>query len=190
MRWLVACLIPASAWAQTVTVEVRHYSHTVGLSNAEARQVYRSAVEQIGAELGVKVRLVRWRTQPGSPQRAIEGFDIAPTRFCRSDRADVCLRIEPKFFLRGYHYSDGAAVQCGPLALARVGRLDRFPGRETDHARLVIAHELAHTLGARHTDEVTAMHAAAQSYLEGAGWHLGFGDETRRQVRRCIWGKQ
>jgi hypothetical protein len=182
-----ALLFPVLAHAQVVTVEVQHTPHLHGLTKQEARAVYNAAARQIHDELGVRLRLVRWSTKRGTPYRAsshadayYEGLEVDP-----SPGADIVLKIRPKYRWSGKLWSAGIAYKCGWGTTVMTGRFARFVGHETDHARVAITHELAHVLGAGHSDGIDMMHEGAQGLLEAAGWFLGFTEQSRREVEKC-----
>jgi hypothetical protein len=184
---LMALLVPTAVHAQAVTVEVRHTTHPHGLTKPEARQVVAAAVQQIRDELGVTLRVVRWSTRRGKPYQArahhdayFAGLDVDP-----SPRAAIVLRVEPKYKHAGQLWSAGIAYTCGWGATVMTGRFDRYPGHELAHSKVAIAHELAHALGADHSDGQDVMNGGAQGLLEAAGWYLGFTERSRREVGEC-----
>lgn len=184
LSFLVA-LMPAVAYAQTVTVEVRHGSHTVGLSRKEARAVWAAASEQIRREAGVRLRVRRWQWRRMHPTEARSHVHGVLSRLpIPSDVARLKVAMVPRYHYAANYWSAGVAHVCGFSAVVYAGRLSQFVGHELDHARTALVHELGHLLGAKHADDKTLMHPAALGLVHGR-WYLPFSEQSISEIAEC-----
>lgn len=177
-------MIAISLALVVLTVDITHGAHSLGLSRREAREVWSQAAGQIEAELGVRLRVRRWRTVATRPLLAKHPLDAIGYLPAHSGGARINFSILPRYKYRGAYYTTGLAHRCGSVGLVRVGSLRRFRANHMEHARTAIVHELGHLLGAGHSP-TGVMDAAALGALETSDWYLPFVEQSRREIGEC-----
>lgn len=163
---------------------------------AQPAQVERQYVEQVAArvkeiylsQLGIRIRsrirdshLVKHSGYQLLDQRYSE-FEAYDSKLSNRKRWIKVVLVPPWFDENGLDYSAGFAKEQHSIAIATIRGIRLLDGADRfDWDWLVIAHELAHCLGANHIDtKPNIMHSDAGSY---ASPDLKFLSSTKRQIR-------
>lgn len=192
----------AHAEAPRIKVSMSVVRGENAVSLTEAREIFRKARAIFAEEVGVNVVLVKSRSisAPKSAQLAALSSAIPQAsywsiRFSKTRVGGVIdLAVLPPYKANGLYYFAGAAWgQCSLYSSFAFVALPRIRSNGELGERIskyVIAHELAHLMGAPHVGSQTIMNPAPSQALEELG-EIHFDALSVRDMRLCLneWGK-
>lgn len=168
------------------------------VSKPVAQEIVQAASNKLESQLGLRYRLdiKSWRTIR-DPYPKLVGLDRRDDKLSNLEawaikrrlhsRGRFSLFILPPLRVNGLGYVAGVAYRCDLYTrVLNVNAVERnaYGADRKQHSAIAIAHELGHSLGARHDDASSQiMHPNALSWATEP--YLGFAAKARKQIRAC-----